>query len=465
MYSQLKKDQQQFNTILEQVKDQSEQILSTLEKRAAGVNVDSTEIVEEDFSDGIGAIKTLELFQQKYANQLSGSAGPSYYGFVTGGSTPASVAGDWLTSIYDQNVMGSNETIASDFEVATLHMLRKLFHLSDEFEGSFVSGATMSNFASLAIARQWLGQQQQINIAEEGIAALGEIKIFSAAPHSSIYKSLSMLGIGKNALCLIATLAEREAIDISKLELSLKAYNKPCIIVANAGTVNSVDFDDLEALIGLRKKYNFWLHVDAAFGGFAACSEKFRHLLKGINQADSITIDAHKWLNVPYDSAMQFSRHLQLQTEVFQNSAAYLRADLAPNNFINLTPENSRRFRALPAWFSLVAYGVSGYAEIVERSCSLANWLSQQIEQHPEFVLLAPQNLNGICFSFFDNGDLAEQPAINRIVEKLHTSGKLYLSPTLYKGSPALRISISNWSTEMVHIQAAWNVLQEAIRN
>ncbi|MFT6753202.1 MAG: glutamate/tyrosine decarboxylase-like PLP-dependent enzyme, partial [Candidatus Azotimanducaceae bacterium] len=376
LYPHLKKDQQQFPEILEQVKQQAEQVISSLGERAAGIPQNSSGIGESDYFEGIGAIKALERFQNTFADKLSGSAGPNYFGFVTGGSTPASVAGDWLTSIYDQNVMGSNETIAADFEVMTLHMLRSMFHLSEEFEGSFVSGATMSNFTSLAIARQWLGQQKQIDIAEEGIAALGEIKLFSAAPHSSIYKSLSMLGIGRKSLTLIPTLIDREAIDVSALEVALKNYGKPCIVVASAGTVNTVDFDDLVALSKLRDTYSFWLHVDAAFGGFAACSKRYRDLLTGINEADSITIDAHKWLNVPYDSAMQFSKHLHLQTQVFQNSAAYLRADLSSNNFINLTPENSRRFRALATWFSLVAYGKHGYSEIVERACGLASWLA-----------------------------------------------------------------------------------------
>ena len=463
LYPHLKKDQQEFSEILECVKQQAEEVISSLGERAAGIPQNSEGIEALDYIDGIGASKTLELFRNSYADKLSGSAGPNYFGFVTGGSTPASVAGDWLTSIYDQNVMGSSETIASDFEVMTLHMLRSMFHLSEEFEGSFVSGATMSNFTSLAIARQWLGQQKKINIAEEGVAALGEIKLFSAAPHSSIYKSLSMLGIGRNSLTLIPTLKDREAIDVVALEVALKNFGKPCIVVANAGTVNTVDFDDLVALSKLREKYSFWLHVDAAFGGFAACSSRYRDLLAGINEADSITIDAHKWLNVPYDSAMQFSKHLQLQTEVFQNSAAYLRADLSPNNFINLTPENSRRFRALATWFSLVAYGQNGYSEIVERACGLANWLSKKIDNHPQFKLLAPQRLNGICFTLLNDSEPVDQQKINQIVEQIQSSGKLFLSPSRYKSIPALRISITNWSTEMTHVEKTWEALQEML--
>ena len=460
MYSVLKQDQKQIQQILEEVTKQAQIIFSGFDERAAGILLPAIEISDKLNQEGIGAIGALAEFQKNFGDTMSGSAAPNYYGFVTGGSTPAAVAGDWLTSIYDQNVMGSNETLASDFEVATLHMLRSLFRLTDEFEGSFVSGATMSNFTSLAIARQWLGRQLGVNIAEQGVNALADIKLFSATPHSSIYKSLSMLGIGKNALELVPTLENREAINIDELEKALEAYLGPCIVIANAGTVNSVDFDNLVGINKLKKKYKFWLHVDAAFGGFAACSEQYRHLLDGLNNADSITIDAHKWLNVPYDSAMQFSRHLELQTEVFQNSAAYLRQDLSTNNFINITPENSRRFRALPAWFTLKAYGSSGYEEMVNRACEVAAWIADKMEQHQYFDLLSPQKLNGVCFTVIKNGQYLQQEEINQAILILQRSGDIYLTPTVYKGNPALRFSVSNWSTEITHAHKAWLALE-----
>ncbi len=463
MYPTLKQDQQQIEQILELIKSESEVFVSTVENRSAAVSTSSLKVSETLEQQGIGTKAALKIFTQTYANYFSGSAGPNYYGFVTGGATPAAVAGDWLTTIFDQNVMGSNESIASDFEVATLHMLRSLFSLSNDFEGSFVSGATMSNFTSLAIARQWLGKLKKVNIAKQGIAALGPIKLFSGTPHSSIYKSLSMLGIGREALELIPTMENREAVDVDALELALNKNPDGCIVIANAGTVNTVDFDDLVALNQLKKKFNFWLHVDAAFGGFAACSNRFKHLLEGLNFADSVTVDAHKWLNVPYDSAMQFSRHLDLQCEVFQNTAAYLRQDVATNNFINITPENSRRFRALPAWFTLQAYGADGYAEMVERASDIAAWLSVQMELHSNFELLAKQQLNGVCFTLLINGTRANQDSIEQAVELLQQSGEIYLSPTVYKEVPALRISVTNWSTELCHAKKAWKALESMV--
>jgi glutamate/tyrosine decarboxylase-like PLP-dependent enzyme len=205
---------------------------------------------------GIGATEALDLFEKDFADKIANSAGPRYFGFVTGGSTPASVAGDWLVSAYDQNACGSNDSIAPQIERQTIHYLKQLFGLSPDYFGSFVTGATISNFVSLAIARQWLGEQHGIDFSAEGLGRF-PMKVISATPHSSILKSLSMLGIGRNALIKLETMTDREAIDLMALENYLKQNPEPVIIVANAGTVNTVDFDDLEAIGQSKEKIQF----------------------------------------------------------------------------------------------------------------------------------------------------------------------------------------------------------------
>jgi glutamate/tyrosine decarboxylase-like PLP-dependent enzyme len=232
---------------------------------------------------GLGATAVLDHFEKNFADKVSNSTGPTYFGFVTGGSTPASIAGDWLVSAYDQNTCGSNDSIAPQLERQTIHFFKQLFGLDDEYFGSFVTGATLSNFTNLALARQWVGEQQGIDFSNDGLTHAAPIKILSATPHSTILKSLSMLGLGRKSVLKIDTLSDREAVDIHALEKALQQNKGPLIIVANAGTVNTVDFDDLMAIGALKAKYNFWLHVDAAFGGFAACSKKYAHYLEGIN--------------------------------------------------------------------------------------------------------------------------------------------------------------------------------------
>ena len=337
---------------------------------------------------GMGALQTLDFFEKHYAHQLNNSTGPRYFGFVTGGSTPAAVAADWLVSVYDQNACGSNDSIAPQIEHETLHFFKELFGLDAVYYGAFVTGATMANFTGLALARQWVGEQHGVDPSQDGLGSF-PLTVVSATPHSSILKSLSMLGIGRSALIKTKTLTDRECVDIAALEDVLREQPGPVIVVANAGTVNTGDFDDIRAIGNLKKKYDLWLHVDAAFGGFAACSDKSRHLMAGINHADSITIDAHKWLNVPYDAAMQFTRHRSLQLKVFQNSAAYLGDPENSPDFFHYTPENSRRWRALPSWFTLMAYGKEGHREIVERNCAFAAELGRLIDENEDFFCSA----------------------------------------------------------------------------
>ncbi|HEX5168621.1 MAG TPA: pyridoxal-dependent decarboxylase, partial [Cyclobacteriaceae bacterium] len=244
-------------------------------------------------------------------------------------------------------------------------------------------------------------------------------------------------------------------------ERHLQQVNEPVIVVANAGTVDTVDFDDLNAIGKLKNKYRFWMHVDAAFGGFAACSEKYSHYLEGINYADSITVDAHKWLNVPYDSGMQFTRHKNLQKKVFQNQAVYLGGDKASNDILNYTPENSRRFRALPAWFTLIAYGRDGYREIIERNCELAQKLREKIKASEEFLLLAPVRLNVVCFTL-NRKDLSVE-MIQAFLDRIRDDGNVYFTPTVYKEIPGIRAAISNWQTLEKDIEIAFEVLSRLI--
>lgn len=419
------------------------------------------DIVLENLPEkGLGAHHVLTHFAGKYSDKLNNSAGPRYFGFVTGGSTPAAMMGDQLVSVYDQNACGSNDSIAPQIERQTLHFLKQLFGLDENYFGSFVTGATQSNFVSLAIGRQWVGEQMGIDISHEGISHV-PVNVVSSSPHSSILKSMSMLGMGRKNVVKIDTLPGREAIDISKLENYLQSTSTPVIVVANAGTVNTVDFDDLVAMGELKKKYNFWLHVDAAFGGFAALSPSYAHLVLGINEADSITVDAHKWLNVPYDAAMQFTRRKDLQLKVFQNSAAYLGDPVKSPDYFHYTPENSRRWRALPSWFTLMAYGKEGHREIVERNCTLAKKLGDWIYASEAYTLLAPVRMNVVCFTLQQDGITPE--GIKDLLDRIRDDGRAYFTPTLYKGTPAIRAALSNWRTTEEDVNITIQVLKEVL--
>ncbi|WP_430790030.1 pyridoxal phosphate-dependent decarboxylase family protein [Actinoplanes sp. G11-F43] len=407
--------------------------------------------------DGGGTAGALAEFQRRWAPGFSGSAGPRYLGFVTGGSTPAALAGDWLTGAFDQNGSNRSGSSAAALEDETVGWLGEMFGLGPAHTGAFVSGATMSNLVGLAIAREWIGEQRGLSVAGQGLAALGPVPVLSGAAHSSIYKSLSILGLGRDALRPVATRPGREAVDVTALTEALAALDgQPAIVVANAGTVNTVDFDDLRAILALRERFPFWLHVDAAFGGFAALSPAHAHLVDGIAEADSVCVDLHKWLNVPYDGAVQFTRRRDLQVTVFQNAAAYLPPITGTPDFFHLTPENSRRLRALTAWFTLSAYGVAGHRAIVTAAIDAAHRLGERLTAVPGIELLAPVRLNVVCFA------VPTDPTT--LAQRIADSGEAFLTPTVYQGRPALRAAFSNWRTAEADADRVADLIEKTVR-
>ncbi|GGY84496.1 aspartate aminotransferase family protein [Streptomyces avidinii] len=406
-----------------------------------------------------GTEAALAAFHDRWEPRLSASAGPRYLGFVTGGATPAALAGDWLTAAHDQNSNSALDGGGQDLERETVGWLRELFGLSAAHSGTFVSGATMSNTTGLAIAREWLGERLGVSPAEDGAAALGPVRVLSGAPHSSIGKALSVLGLGRASLVRVPTLPGREAVDPAALERALADTPGPAVVVANAGTVNTVDFDDLRAIAALRERHDFWLHTDAAFGAFAALSPEHAHLTDGLDASDSLCIDLHKWLNVPYDSAVQFTRRRDLQARVFQNSAAYLGPLGDHPDLVHLTPENSHRLRALAAWFTLRAYGRQGHREIVERDIACARALGAALEEDPALTLLAPVRLNVVCFT------LAEAPTPERVAAlREAVAAEVFVTPTVYGGTAGLRAAFSNWRTTEDDVRRAAEALGAAAR-
>ncbi|WP_428666267.1 pyridoxal phosphate-dependent decarboxylase family protein [Runella sp.] len=452
----LQNELENFENILQKAFEQGVNFLETIDQRPTSAP-HTVALVSELEEEGKGTMTVLAEFNQRFDPLIVASSGPRSWGFVTGGATPAAIAGDWLAGVYDQNpqsVQGQGD-LSALIEVETIQLLLSLFDLPDSFGGGFVTGATLSNFTSLAVARQWVGKQLGRDIAKEGVTS--GLKVLSATPHSSAVKSLAMLGLGSRNFIKVHTLpANREAIDAADLEEKIKALSgEPFILISSAGTVNTVDFDDFEAIARLKENYNFWWHIDAAFGGFAACSPHYKHLLNGWEGADSITIDCHKWLNVPYESAFFLIKkeHGLLQVETFQNSnAPYLGNPLENFSFLNFLPENSRRLRALPAWVSLKAYGKKGYCEIVENSIAMARLLDSFIQQSTDFELLAPTRLNNVCFTL--KGE-ENQDKVHSFLTQLNQRGKVFMTPTVYNGKKGIRAAFVNWRTGEKDIEIA----------
>ena len=459
----LKSDSEQIDHILEMIKKQGAGYLNTLAERPTSINNDL--ISEEmDLPDsGVGTESALKIFNERFEHIMVGSSGPRYLGFVTGGTTPASIAGDWLATVYDQNpqsVKGQGD-ISAGIELETIKMLLDLLGLPENFLGGFVTGATMSNFTGLAVARQWIGKELGKDFAKDGIS--GTIKVLTATPHSSSIKSLALLGMRSGNIVRIKTAGEnREAICLKDLEDQIIQLNgEPFILISSGGTVNTVDFDDFSEIRKLKEKYKFWWHIDAAFGGFAACSDTHKHLVEGWEEADSITVDCHKWLNVPYESAVFFvkEQYRILQVETFQNSnAPYLGDPLDNFGYLNFLPENSRRLKALPAWFSLMAYGKNGYKAIIENNIKLSEQFGQMIEESDAFKLLAQVRLNTVCFTLKDD---TKQDQVNRFLESLNETGKVFMTPTFYNNYTGIRAAFVNWQTQEKDIELIFDLMNK----
>jgi glutamate/tyrosine decarboxylase-like PLP-dependent enzyme len=464
MNSLLKKESNELGPLFEKIVSQGKSYLNAINDRATSTK-HAVEVQTNLNSEGVGALGALQQFNERFEPLMVASSGPRYWGFVTGGTTPAAIAGDWLTSIYDQNPQGLKGVgdVSANIEIETIQLLLDLFRLPKDFFGGFVTGAMMSNFTCMAVARQWVGKLNGKDIAKEGITS--SIKVISTTPHSSSIKALSLLGVGSSNLVKIDTLkGNREAMDVEALERYLKNNSaEPFLLISSAGTVNTVDFDDFVAIAKLKEKYSFWWHIDAAFGGFAACSSMRQHLVAGWEQADSITVDCHKWLNVTYESALFFvkQKHGVLQVETFQNSnAPYLGNPIENFNYLNFLPENSRRLKALPAWFSLVAYGKDGIREWVDSNIAYAEQFGKGVEQSHAFELLAPVRLNTVCFSLKEE---VKPNEVNTFLNTLNETGKVFMTPTVYKDRKGIRAAFVNWRTTTEDVNRVLALMHEVV--
>ncbi len=398
---------------------------------------------------GSGTQAILERMHATLLPALTGSAGPRYLGFVTGGGTPAAVAADWITSAVDNNASDASSHAAVTIERQAIAMLCDLLTLPVERAGWFVSGATMANVVGLATGRQWLGEERGVDVAESGAAVLPGLRILSGTPHASLLKAAAILGIGRTRVQQVPCAPGTERVDIAALAQALAAESQPTILVANAGTVTTAAFDDIAAMAELARAHGAWLHVDGAFGLFAAVLPSHAALLDGLAEADSICGDAHKWLNVPYDSGFVLTRHAALQGRVFRNAASYFFDGGALPDPFHHVPENSRRLRALPVWASLLAYGRAGLADVVAECCACAASLAAWVAAHPALELLAPVTLNIVPFRLADAvlAGRDEMEVTARFLAAVSASGDVFITPAMYAGRRGARAAFSNWRT------------------
>jgi glutamate/tyrosine decarboxylase-like PLP-dependent enzyme len=415
--------------------------------------------------EGVGAVRALEELLGGIDGAVH-SAGPKFFHFVNGGTTPAALGADWIASALDQNTGAwVSSPLGGHLEWISLAWLRDLFGLPSEWGGVITTGATMANFVALACARRWCGLQQGVDVDEVGLAGLPPVQVFGGGyVHPSDVKALGMLGIGRAQVHKLS----RDAVgrlDVEALETALAGLGgAPAIVIGSAGEVNAGDFDPIATMADLAERYGAWFHVDGAFGLFAALSDRTKHLVEGVERAHSVIADGHKWLNVPYDCGFAFVRDRSLQPSVFGEGAAYLPAlDDPKPNWGYLGPEMSRRCRAFAVWATLRAYGRTGQRAVVENSLDLAQHLATRVDEASDLERLADVQLNIVCFRARPPGfpDDKLDELNRRIAARVIEDGRVFFGSTVYDGKVAFRPAPVNWRNRPQDVDLIAEVVQE----
>jgi glutamate/tyrosine decarboxylase-like PLP-dependent enzyme len=418
--------------------------------------------------EGSGAVAALERLFREGVEASVASSGPRFFHFVQGGVTPAALGADWTTSLLDQNAgLWVATPVGTRLAELSIEWLKDLFGLPSGWGGVLTTGATMANFAALACARRWFGLRHGVDVEADGFVGLPPVPVFSSGYiHASARKALGMVGLGRDRVRLLARDGPGR-LDIDELRAALRDLDgAPAILIGNAGEVNAGDVDPIADMADLAEAHGAWLHVDGAFGLFAAVSPRTRHLMDGVDRAHSVISDGHKWLNVAYDCGFAFVRDPDVLPGVFSSSggAAYLSGPPNRRPPLDIGPEMSQRARGLAVWAALAAYGRSGYREIVERHLDLAQRLARRIDQAPDLERLAEVPLNIVCFRYRPPGenDEAMLSELNsRLGHAVLADGRVYVGTTVYAGKTAFRPAIVNWRTTEADVDLLADVIRE----
>jgi glutamate/tyrosine decarboxylase-like PLP-dependent enzyme len=378
----------------------------------------------------------LETLDRIGSPATMGMAGRRYFGFVIGGSLPAALAANWLAGAWDQCPgLFAASPIGTVLEEVSLGWLLDVLKLPAGSGGAFVTGATMANFTALAAARRAVLGRAGWDVEADGLFGAPPITVVVGDEvHPSVIKALGMLGLGRSRVARIPVDGQGRMI-----ATEMPALSGPAIICIQAGNVNTGAFDPAAEICARAHSSGAWVHVDGAFGLWAAASPEYKHLVKGVADADSWATDAHKWLNVPYDSGLAFAREAAALKSAMSVTAAYLPEGehREPSHY---TPELSRRARGVEIWAALKSLGRTGLAELIERNCRLARRFAEALRQGG-CEILNEVVLNQVLVSF---GDAART---RQAIERVQRDGTCWCGPTEWQGRTAMRISVSSWAT------------------
>ena len=404
---------------------------------------------------GSDAGEVIALLDRLGSPATMAMAGPRFFGFVIGGALPVTVAASWLATAWDQNTGLYNSTPAtSRLEQVALRWLVELFGLPSGTGGAFVTGATVANFTALAAARHTVLQRAGWNVEANGLFGAPEVTIVvGKEAHPSVIKSLGLLGFGRERIVHVPVDGQgRMRAD------ALPTLSGPAIVCAQVGNVNTGACDPVAEIRTRLRGSDAWLHVDGAFGLWAAATPTLASAVRGVEVADSWATDAHKWLNVPYDSGLAFVRDAEALRAAMAITADYLPTASEFRNPSDYTPELSRRARGVEIWAALRGLGRHGVAELIERNCRQARRFAEGLRA-AGFEILNEIVLNQVLVTF---GDAAET---QRVIAALQAEGTCWCGGTVWQGRAAMRISVSSWATTDADVERSLEAMCRVAAN
>lgn len=410
---------------------------------------------------GEAPLKVIDSLAETARTGTVASQGPRYFGFVVGSSLPVATAADWLVSGWDQNAgLYVLSPFNSTVENVVNDWLRDIANVPQSWSVGYVTGGSMANFTALAAARHHLLQAAGWDVEANGLFGAPPIEVIAnEEAHYSISTSFRMLGIGDKRIHWVPT-DKQGRMQPGELEKVLKMIADPCIVCAQAGNVNTGSFDPVDAISATiaRYKNETWLHVDGAFGFWAAASSSHKHLVAGLEKADSISTDAHKWLNVPYDCGITMCANTEAHRRAMTLAADYIEATPDERDPHEYTPEESRRARAIPVYAALRTLGKNGINDLVDRCCRHARRFADGLRE-AGYEVLNDVVLNQVLVSF------GKPETTRRIISEIQNDGTCWCGGTKWKGQVAMRISVSSWATTKEDVERSLEAMIRVARS
>ena len=408
--------------------------------------------------DGSSAEEVVQALARDAGGGMHGSAGGRFFAWVIGGGLESALAADWLVATWDQNAtVYSSSPASAAIEETAGEWIKDLLDLPRDASFAFTSGCQMAHVTSLAAARAALLKRVGWNVEEDGLFGAPRVRVLTSDQrHVTIERAVRFLGIGRNAIEQLKT--DRDGrVSAAVLDGALSGNSKPTMLVLNAADLNIGACDPFRDLIPMAHSAGAWVHVDGAFGLFARASRTYRHLLDGVELADSWATDGHKWLNVPFDCGIAIIADREAHRTAMTSSASYVAPTTIARDQVDWNPEYSRRARGVPVYAALKELGRSGVEALVDRCCRHCASIVEGIGELRGAEILARPTLNQGLLSFARTGASLEENNLftDAIIQKINATGEAFFSGTTWRNRRAMRVSVVNWRTSEQDVKRA----------